>query len=159
MCCCVSLLIVSNMCLNRPWFVPCSRGTLTRSHYHESLPMSPYEIFVEAAKENPDKSFRDLWRDFRIWESSRGYVDDPSASSKNAIAWVRELDEVVAQLDEFEGVAKENCLNALEAAFVAFARLDHTDELCNAVRCWREWRLTEKVARDDAFDVGHKSTD
>ncbi|MBI2480506.1 MAG: hypothetical protein HYV60_18325 [Planctomycetia bacterium] len=109
--------------------------------------MTPYEILVEAAKENPDKSFRDLWRDFRIWESSRGYADDPSASSKHALDWVRELDEVVGQLDEFEGAAKETCLNALEAAFVAFARLEHTDELSNAIRHWREWRLAAKVAR------------
>ena len=108
--------------------------------------MTPYEIFVEAVKENPDKSFRDVWIDFAIWESCRGYADDPSASSKSALVWVRELDEVVAQLDEFEGAAKESCLNALEAAFVAFARLDHTDELCNAIRRWREWRLAEKVA-------------
>lgn len=109
--------------------------------------MTPYEILVEAAKKNPGKSFRDLWRDFRIWESTRGYVDDPSASSKQTLEWVRELDEVVAQLDEFEGAAKESCSNALEAAFVAFARLEHTDELCNAIRRWREWRLAEQVAR------------
>ncbi|MCA9123775.1 MAG: hypothetical protein H6822_00575 [Planctomycetaceae bacterium] len=109
--------------------------------------MTPYEILVEAVKEHPDRSFRDLWRDFRIWESTRGYFDDPSASSKQTLEWVRKLDELVGQLDEFEGAAKENCLNALEAAFVAFARLDHSDELCGAIQRWREWRLAEKVAR------------
>ena len=107
-------------------------------------PMTPYEIFVEAVRENPGSSFRDVWSDFSIWEHSRGYADDPSASSKDALEWVRELDEVVARLDDFYGPGKESCVNALEAAFVAFARLDHTDELCNAVRRWREWRIAEK---------------
>lgn len=115
---------------------------------HESPSMTPYEIFVEAVKENPHNSFRAVWQDFAIWESCRGHADDPSATSKHALAWVRQLDEVVTQLDEFEGAAKENCLNALEAAFVAFARLDHTDELCNAIRRWRERRLAEKVVND-----------
>jgi hypothetical protein len=62
--------------------------------------MTPYEIFVEAVKESPSKSFRDAWRDFAIWESSRGYADDPSASSKDALAWVRGLDDVVVQLNK-----------------------------------------------------------
>lgn len=106
--------------------------------------MTPYEIFVEAVKAHPDKSFRDVWMDFAIWESSRGYADDPSASSKRALAWVRELDEILVQLDEFDGAAKESCVNALDAAFVAFARLNHTEELCSAIRRWREWRLAEE---------------
>ena len=56
--------------------------------------MTPYEVFVEAVRENAHKSFRDVWSDFAIWERSRGYADDPSASSKDALEWVRELDEV-----------------------------------------------------------------
>jgi hypothetical protein len=107
--------------------------------------MTPYEILVEAVKENPRKSFRDAWRDFAIWERSRGYADDPSASSKDALAWVRELDDLVVRLDEFDGAAKEHCRNALEGAFVAFARLDHKSELCDAIRRWRQWRLAEKA--------------
>jgi hypothetical protein len=93
--------------------------------------------------------------DFAIWESSRGYADDPSASSKRALAWVRELDEIVVQLDEFDGASKESCENALDAAFVAFARLNHSDELCNAIRRWREWRLAEEnggAENNDAAD-------
>ena len=110
------------------------------------LPMTPYEVFVEAIKEDPHKSFRDVWSDFAIWEYSRGYADDHSASSKDALQWVRALDEIVARLDDFDSAGKESCLNALEAAFVAFARLDHSDELCNAVRRWREWRIAERAA-------------
>ena len=110
--------------------------------------MTPYEIFVEAVKEHPDKGFRDVWSDFAIWERARGYADDPSASSKEALEWVRGLDEVVAGLDDFEGPGKEACENALESAFVAFARLDHSTELCEAVRRWREWRVSEKRAAE-----------
>ena len=51
-----------------------------------------------------------MWSDFAIWESSRGYADDPSASSRDALVWVRELDELVAQLDDFDGAAKEELL-------------------------------------------------
>lgn len=112
--------------------------------------MTPYEIFVEAVREDPGKSFRDVWSDFAIWESSRGYLDDPSAPSKEALNWVLQLDELAAGLDEFEGAAKEQCNGALETAFAAFARLDHNQELCNAVRRWRQWRLQEKAARGDA---------
>jgi hypothetical protein len=107
--------------------------------------MTPYEIFVDAVKEDPNKTFRDAWSDFAVWESARGYRDDPSAPSKEALEWIRQLDEVASGLDEFDGVAKENCRNALESAFVAFARLDHKEELCSAIRKWREWRLAEKA--------------
>ncbi len=71
--------------------------------------MTPYEIFVEAVKEDPGKSFRDVWSDFAVWESARGYTDDPSAASKDALAWVRQLDEIAEQLDEFDGAGKESC--------------------------------------------------
>lgn len=109
--------------------------------------MTPYEVLVEAVKEDPRKSFRDVWSDFAIWESARGYRDDPSAPSKDALQWVRQLDELVAGLDEFDGPGKESCQNALEAAFVAFARLNHKEELCDAIRRWRQWRLEEKSAK------------
>jgi hypothetical protein len=105
--------------------------------------VTPYEIFVEAVKENPNRGFREAWIDFAIWERTRGYADDPSSSSKDALAWVRALDDLVLQLDQFDGIAKENCRNALESAFVAFARLNHTRELCDAIQRWRKWRLAE----------------
>ena len=111
--------------------------------------MTPYEIFVEAVKEDPTKTFRDAWSDFAVWEIARGYSDDPSATSKDALEWIRALDELAERLEEFEGAALEGCHNALEAAFVAFARLDHSDELCSAIRRWREWRLAEKVEQSE----------
>jgi hypothetical protein len=111
--------------------------------------MTPYQVFFEATKDNPEKSFREVWSDFAIWESARHFSDDPSALSKEAVAWVRELDELAIQLDDYEGAAKENCQNAIEAAFEGFAQLDHSEELCNAVRRWRQWRLAEMADDND----------
>jgi hypothetical protein len=107
--------------------------------------MTPYQVFVEAVKDNPGKSLRDVWRDFAIWESARGFGDDPSASSRDALAWVRSMDELAGQLDDYEGAAREDCKDAIEAAFVDFAQLEHSEELCNAVRQWRQWRLDENA--------------
>jgi hypothetical protein len=108
--------------------------------------MTPYQVFIEAVKDNPGKSFRDVWIDFAIWESARGFGDDPGAPSREAIAWVRSMDELAGQLGDYEGIAREKCEDAIEAAFVAFAQLEHSDELCHAVRRWRQWRLDENSA-------------
>ena len=107
--------------------------------------MTPYEVLVEAVKEGPNKTFRDAWSDFAVWECARGYSDDPSARSKDALEWIRQLDGLASRLEDFDGSAKENCRNALEAAFAAFARLDHNEELCSAIGRWREWRKAERA--------------
>jgi hypothetical protein len=107
--------------------------------------MTPYQVFFEAVKDDPEKTFRDVWRDFAIWEGARGFGDDPSAQSREALAWVRSMDELARQLDDYEGDAKENCKDALDAAFVSFAKLEHGEELCNAARLWRQWRLDERA--------------
>jgi hypothetical protein len=112
--------------------------------------MTPYDVLSEAVSKNRNKSFRDLWCDFAIWESARGYSDDPSGPSKDALNWVRSLEELAVQIDDFEGDSKEDCKAALEAAFVAFSRLNHSDELCRAMRRWREWRLAEEAEKNDA---------
>ncbi len=70
--------------------------------------MTPYQVFFEAVKDDPEKTFRDVWRDFAIWEGARGFGDDPIAPSRDALAWVRSLDELARQLDDYEGDAKEN---------------------------------------------------
>ena len=116
--------------------------------------MTPYDVFSEAIQQDPRKTFRDVWCDFAIWESLRGYSDDPSAVSIDALTWVRTLNELAAQLEDFQGTSKKDCQTALEATFGAFARLNHSDELCSAVRRWREWRLEEEAEKRNAKPFG-----
>ena len=120
--------------------------------------MDPYDVFAEAAKADPSKSFRDVWFDFVGWERLRGYRDDPSAISKEGLEWVQGLDELIVRLDDFHGAGKESCKHALDAALVAFTRLDHTEELCAAVRKWRESRLAEQAQADGPLSIGTLST-
>ncbi len=116
--------------------------------------MNLYEIFAEAAKADPSKSFRDVWFDFVAWERLRGYRDDPSAISKEVLEWVQGLDELIVRLDEFHGPGKESCQHALDAALAAFTRLEHPSELCAAVRTWRESRQAEQAEATEPLSIG-----
>ena len=116
--------------------------------------MNPYQEFAKAAKADPSKSFRELWFDFVGWERLRGYRDDPSAISKETLEWVEGLDELMVRLNDFQGPGKESCQHALDAALVAFSRLDHTAELCAAVRKWRESRLAEQAQAEEPLSIG-----
>jgi Fe-S-cluster formation regulator IscX/YfhJ len=116
--------------------------------------MNLYEVFAEAATTDPTKSFRDLWFDFVAWERLRGYRDDPSAISKEVLDWVQGLDELIVRLEDFDGPGKESCQHALDAALVAFTRLEHPDELSAAVRKWRESRQAEKAETTEPLSIG-----
>jgi hypothetical protein len=107
------------------------------------LKMSPYPVFVQAMKANPHLTFAEAWFDFEAWERSRGFGDDPSAKSKAALDWVRDLYGLMIALEDYEGPQVERCRDAMEATFVAFARLDHTDEICRAAALWHDVRRQE----------------
>ena len=102
--------------------------------------MLPYHTFAEIVKEHPSQSFRDVWFEFEVWEQSRGYRDDPSAASKEALEWVRSLYELDVALDDFQEPGVTECHDAIESVFVAFARLNHKRELCEAVSQWKTSR-------------------
>ncbi len=111
--------------------------------------MNPYSVFAEVVKSDPKISFRDVWFDFEAWERARGFRDDPSAPSKEALDWIRSLYDLTVTLEAFEGPGKDSCQHALETAFVAFARLDHPKELCEAVELWRKWRRGDEESQSE----------
>ena len=117
--------------------------------------MSPYEIFAELVRNEPGTTFRDQWQEFANWESLRFFHEDPSRSSKDAIQWVVQMNELAAQIEnDYSGLGKARCLEAIEDAFVAFSRLDLPDELCQAVRTWRAERLREELTQDETTTIG-----
>ena len=112
--------------------------------------MRPYHLFVDAMKANPELTFAEAWFDFEAWERSRAFSDDPSAASQTTLDWVRDLYGLLVALDDYDGPEVVHCKQALEATFAAFSRLDHSAEICRAVRHWREFRLSEQ-AEDEAI--------
>jgi hypothetical protein len=117
--------------------------------------MTPYETFAEILNEDAGKTFRDEWIGFANWESLRYFHDDPSSSSKSAIQWVLGLNELCTRIEnDYQGHGKKRCLQALESAFVAFSRLELSDELCEAVQKWRDYRIHEKRSEDKPATIG-----
>jgi hypothetical protein len=62
--------------------------------------------------------------------------------------WVRDLYGLLVALDDYDGPEVVHCKQALEATFFAFSRLDHSAEICRAVRHWREFRRSEQADDD-----------
>ena len=107
--------------------------------------MTPYQVFAHEVKKGAQPSFRSAWFDFQTWERCRYFRDDPDVASREELDWIRSLDELAVALEGFQpGLARENCQNALEAVFVAFARMEHPESLCNAIRQWQAFRNAEQ---------------
>ena len=114
--------------------------------------MTPHAILAEAVETKMYPDFKEAWFDFEVWERCRSFRDDPDRESKSALDWVRSLYELSVTLNEFnESPAREQCQNALEAAFVAFSELDHSQDLCDAVRRWKDWRIAERRQKADSI--------
>ena len=112
--------------------------------------MTPYTVFAEAVAKKVQPNFREAWFDFEAWERCRNFRDDPNCQSKAALDWIRDLYDVSVALQEFpEGPFKDQCGNALESAFEAFAQIDHTEELCAAVNQWKAARMAEASDQKD----------
>ena len=118
--------------------------------------MRPYHVFADAVKANPELTFAEAWFDFEAWERARGFYDDPSAASKATLDWVSDLYGLLMALDDYEGPDVARCQQAIEATFVAFARLNHSAEICQAVRHWRAYRRSEQA--DNEANAATSST-
>ena len=100
----------------------------------------PIDVFQEAITSGVESSVVQCWRDFAHWEHARGFADDPSHPSKAAIEWIIAWEELRGGLDEFSGIAVQECIKNLDSACEAFARLDHPLELLRALEHWRSER-------------------
>ena len=107
------------------------------------MTQTPYELFQQAIEAGIGPTMYDCWIDFAHWEKARQYFDDPSHPAKAAIAWISEMEDLRAELDEFEGAATDQCRAALDAACDAFARIEHTAQLSHGIETWIESRLSE----------------
>ena len=107
------------------------------------LRSTPYDLFQSAIAAGVKPTIHDCWSDFARWEMARDFADDPSHPAKAAIAWIDTMELLRADLDEFAGLAKNECREALDRAYDAFARLEHSPELVRAIELWRESRLAE----------------
>lgn len=106
--------------------------------------MTPYPVLAEVIATKIQPNFREAWFDFETWERCRNFRDDPNSESKAALDWIRDFYELSVALEDFEDSPhKAQCRDALEAAFEAFARMDHTEELCAAVRQWKDARTAD----------------
>ena len=97
-------------------------------------------MFETAIRAGIKPTVHDCWIDFAYWERARSFADDPSHPAKAAIEWVYLMEDMRNGLNEFEGAAREECLSALDSAFVAFAKLEHSDELIHGIELWIESR-------------------
>ena len=118
--------------------------------------MSPYHLLAEAAKEQANGSFLEVWNDFACWERARAFRDDPNAQSKDDIDWIQMLYELAARLEERQGDSND-CRNALEAAAAAFAGLRHEQQMYEAIQRWRQQRLAEQAESKTETDSASKS--
>jgi len=110
---------------------------------HASIKTTPYEIFEKAIRAGIKPTIEECWPNFACWESARNFGDDPSHLAKAAIEWIYTMENLRADLDQFEGEAKVECMAALNEAYVAYAKLEHSDELIAALGKWMEYRLDE----------------
>jgi hypothetical protein len=103
---------------------------------------SAFELFQQAIAARIRPTIHDCWADFASWELARRFTDDPSHPAKAAIQWIYAMEELRCALDEFQGTAKTDCLEALDEANVSFAKLEHSPELLHAIEKWMEFRLS-----------------
>ena len=106
-----------------------------------STKKTAYDVFQTAIAAGIKQTVQDCWPNFAYWESARNFADDPSHPAKAAIEWVYAMEDLRAALEEFEGGTKAECLAALDQAYLAFAKLEHSDELIEALEKWIEYRL------------------
>jgi hypothetical protein len=99
-----------------------------------------FDVFEEAISDGIQPTIRDSWADFACWEMARRFADDPSHPARAAIEWIRAMENLRGWLDEFEGASKMACIAALDEAYEAFAKLNHSAELVHAVEKWLETR-------------------
>lgn len=103
--------------------------------------MKLHDGLTQAANQSPQRSFRDVWFEFETWERSRDFRDDPSRPAKQALDWIRDLYELTVALEDFRGSpALQQCREAFEVVFEAFARLEHVPELDDAMTRWMQAR-------------------
>lgn len=101
---------------------------------------SPHDVFQKAIAGGVRPTIHDCWADFACWEIARRYADDPSHPARAAIQWIYSMEDLRSGLGEFEGEAKAVCRAALDKAYDAFAKLEHSPELVHAIEKWLEYR-------------------
>lgn len=111
--------------------------------------MGLVEMLAAEAQSSPARTYREIWFEFENWERSRGFRDDPSHPSKVALDWVRDLYELDAAINDFEGPTQvAACHAATESLFVAFTQLQHHSELEQAFALWQQARASDNSASD-----------
>ena len=108
-----------------------------------STKKTPYDVFQAAIAAGIKQTVQDCWPNFAYWETARNFADDPSHPAKAAIEWVYVMEDLRSALDEFEGEAKADGIAALDQAYVAFAKLEHSDELIGAMEAWIDYRKSQ----------------
>ena len=106
---------------------------------------TPHEIFQQAVTAGIRPTIRECWSDFAHWEIARRYADDPSRPAKAAIEWIDLMESLRADLAQFRGDTRSDCLDGLDSAVEAFAHLEHSDELVQAISVWLQYRLDEQT--------------
>ena len=112
-----------------------------------SLPSNvrtPLDVLESAVAAGIAPTVQACWSNFAFWEVARNFADDPSHPAKAAIHWIYAMEDLRVALEEFSGKAKRECLAALDAAYIAFAQLEHSRELVEAMDKWIEHRLGER---------------
>lgn len=108
-----------------------------------SVVKTPYDVMQDAIAAGIQPTIQECWPNFAYWETARNFADDPSHPAKAAIEWVYAMEDLRAALDEFEGDAKQECIAALNQAYQAFSKIEHSDELVCALERWIEYRKSE----------------
>ena len=106
---------------------------------------TPYDVFQRAIAAGIQPTIHDCWSDFAHWEIARQFADDPSHPAKAAIEWIDTMESLRLSLTDFSGASQADCRAALDRAYDAFARLDHSAELVRAIAVWIEYRQDERA--------------
>ena len=104
---------------------------------------SPYDVFQQAIAAGVRPTIQECWADFARWEVARHFADDPSHPAKAAIEWIYAIEDLRGGLDEFTGQTMSECWAALDQAYEAFAKLEHSEELVHAIETWLQFRLEQ----------------
>ena len=108
-----------------------------------SVTKTAHDVFQRAIQFGIRPTMWDCWLDFIHWEKARNFGDDPSYPSKAAIDWIDALDDLRSGLEDFEGSATADCLAELNNASISFAKINHSDELVQAIEKWIEYRRSD----------------